>query len=83
MVGGGKNALSYYEGLGNERIYKYINEFENIVQRKVKPFNLYIDLVYTGTSQIIEENSEYIVMVLVKSLYFDKNWWINKLQQIG
>lgn len=83
MVGGGKNALSYLEGFGNERIYKYINEFENIVQRKVKPFNLYIDLVYTGTSPIIEVNSEYIVMVPVKSLYFDKDWWMNKLEQIG
>ncbi|MBZ9637670.1 hypothetical protein [Clostridium sp. FP1] len=83
MVGGGKNALSYLEGFGDERIYTYINEFENIVQRKVKPFNLYIDLVYTGTSQIIEVNSEYIVMVLVRHLYFDKDWWMNKLEQIG
>lgn len=83
MVGGGKDELSYFEGFGNERIYKYINEFENIVQRKVKPFNLSIDLVYTRTSPIIEVNSEYIVMVPVRPLYFNKDWWMNKLQQIG
>ena len=83
MIGGGKNALSFIEGLDNKKIYKYINEFESIVQRKVKPFNLYIDLVYTGTSEIIEVNSEYIVMVPVKPIYFDKEWWMNKLQQIG
>lgn len=83
MVGGGKNALSYLEGFGDERIYKYISEFENIVQRKVKPFNLYIDLVYTGTSEIIEVNSEYMIIVPVRPLYFDKDWWMNKLHQIG
>lgn len=83
MVGGGKNALSYYEGLDTQIIFKYISEFENIVQRKVKPFNLYIDLVYTGTSEIIEVNSEYLVIIPVKPLYFNKDWWMNKLQQIG
>ena len=83
MVGGGKNALSYFEGLDNERIYTYINEFENLMKRKVKPFNLYIDLVYTGAFNMIEVNSEYIVMIPVKSLYYDKDWWMSKLQQIG
>ncbi|AGX41465.1 hypothetical protein [Clostridium saccharobutylicum] len=83
MIGGGRNALSYFEGFGDEKIYQYIGEFENKVQRKVKPFNLYIDLVYTGTSQIIEANSEYIVMIPVRPIYFDKDWWMNKLQQVG
>lgn len=83
MIGGGRNALSYFEGFGDEKIHQYISEFENKIQRKVKPFNLYIDLVYTGTSQIIEANSEYIVMIPVKPIYFDKDWWMNKLQQIG
>ncbi|ALP90538.1 hypothetical protein AB2T96_20725 [Clostridium butyricum] len=83
MVGGGKNALSYFEGLDNERIHTYIYEFENLMKRKVKPFNLYIDLVYTGTSNMIEVNNEYIVMIPVKSLYYDKDWWMSKLQQIG
>lgn len=83
MIGGGKNALSYFEGIVNEKIYQYISEFEDIVQRKVKPFNLYIDLVYTGKSKIIEGNSEYMVMIPVSPIYFDKVWWMNKLQQIG
>lgn len=83
MVGGGRNALSYLEGFGDERIHKYISEFENKVQRKVKPFNLYIDLVYTGTSIIMEANSQYILMIPVRPIYFDKDWWMNKLQQIG
>ena len=83
MVGGGRNALSYLEGFGDKRIHKYIDEFENKVQRKIKPFNLYIDLAYTGTSKIIEGNIEYILMIPVNSIYFDKEWWMNKLQQIG
>ena len=78
-----KNALSFFEGLGNEKIGQYINEFENIVKRKVKPFNLYIDLVYTGTSKMIEVNNEYIVMVPIKPIHYDKEWWMKKLQQIG
>lgn len=49
----------------------------------VKSFNLYIDLVYTGTSQIIEANNEYIVMIPVGPIYYDKDWWMNKLQEIG
>ena len=83
MVGGGKNALAYFEGFGDDRIHQYINEFESIVKRQVKPFNLHIDLVYTGTCEIIEVNSEYIVMIPVIDLYFDKDWWMNKLQEIG
>lgn len=83
MIGGGKNALSFFEGLGNEKIDQYIKEFERIVNRKVKPFNIYIDLVYTGTSKMIEVNDEYIVMVPIKPIHFDKEWWMKKLQQIG
>jgi hypothetical protein len=83
MTGGGRNALSYFERLDNEKIYEYISEFENISQRKVKPFNLYIDMIYTYTSEIVEVNSEYIIIVPDRSLYFNKDWWMNKLRQIG
>lgn len=83
MVGGCQKALLYIEGIDNNKIYKYIDEFENIVQRKVKPFNLYIDLVYTGSSKIIDVNNEYIIMVPTRPIYFDKAWWMSKLQQIG
>lgn len=83
MVGGGRNGLSYFEILGNEKIYEYISEFENMVGRKVKPFNLYIDFIYTNNRKIIEVNSEYIVMIPDSHFYFDKDWWMNKLKQIG
>lgn len=49
----------------------------------VKPFHLYIDLVYTGTKEIIEVNKEYIVMVPYRAIHNDKEWWMNKLKQIG
>ena len=83
MTGGGKNALSYLERVDDQRIYHYISEFETKVNRTVKPFHLYIDLVYTGTEDIIEVNNEYIVMVPHRAVYTDKEWWINKLSQIG
>lgn len=83
MAGGGKNALSYLERVDDQRIYHYISEFETKVNRTVKPFHLYIDLVYTGTEDIIEVNNEYIVMVPHRAVYTDKEWWINKLSQIG
>ncbi len=53
------------------------------MQRKVKPFNLYIDMVYAGVNEIIEVNSEYMIIVPVKPLNFNKEWWMNKLAQIG
>ena len=83
MVGGGNNALSHFETFGNEKLYEYINEYENIVLRQVKPFNLYIDMIYTGVNEIIEVNSEYIIIVPVKPLNFNKEWWMKKLVQIG
>lgn len=83
MAGGGKNALSYLERVDNQRIHQYINEFETKMNRTVKPFHLYIDLVYTGTKEIIEVYNEYIVMVPYRAVYTDKEWWMNKLKQIG
>jgi hypothetical protein len=83
MPGGGKNALSYFEVFDMKGIYKYINEFENIVGRKVKPFNLYIDMIYTGTTETIEVNNEYVIMAPIKPIYFNKEWWLKKLEQIG
>lgn len=53
------------------------------MNRTVKPFHLYIDLVYTGTKEIIEVNNEYIVMIPYRAVYTDKVWWMNKLKQIG
>lgn len=83
MPGGGKNALSYFEDWGSNSIYRYIDEFENIAGRKVKPFNLYIDMIYTNTSEFIEVNSEYIIMAPIRPIYFNKEWWMQKLEQIG
>ena len=83
MPGGGKNALAYFETFGIDSIYKYINEFENLAGRKVKPFNLYIDMIYTGTTEIMEVNSEYVIMAPIKPIYFNKEWWMHKLEQIG
>ena len=76
MPGGGKNALAYFETFDIDSIYKYINEFENLAGRKVKPFNLYIDMIYTGTIEIMEVNREYVIMALIKPIYFNKEWWM-------
>ena len=68
MPGGGKNALAYFETFDIDSIYKYINEFENLAGRKVKPFNLYIDMIYTSTTEIMEENREYVIMAPIKPI---------------
>lgn len=84
MEGGGKNALTLYEYRGENLIYKYIEEFEKNNNRKVKPFHLYIDLVYCRAKEILEINKEYIVMTPASySIYSDQEWWMKKLDEIG
>ncbi|WP_243444942.1 hypothetical protein [Romboutsia maritimum] len=86
MQVGGKNALSFHEFVGNENFSKYINEYiselECKVNRKCRPFKLYIDIVYTGIPTVLDINDEYIVVT--PNWYFDlnKDWWINKLSNL-
>lgn len=83
MPAGGKAALSFYEGLDIDKIHDYIKIFENKVERKVKPFNIYIDIVYTGIMEKVEVSNRYIIALPVPVIGMDKNWWLNKLEQIG
>jgi hypothetical protein len=81
MSAGGKMALAWYAQNGNQ-IHNRIRTFEETKGRKVKPFRLYIDLVYTGNVDVIEVTPEYLI--LSKPVYLLKeNWWMERFNQIG
>jgi len=40
-------------------------------------------MIYTSTSEIMEVNSEYVIMAPIKPIYFNKGWWMQKLEEIS
>lgn len=81
MPAGGQTAMSFWESFNN--IIQYVKKYEEHIGRRVKPFKLYIDLVYTGLDNRIEMSSEYVIMPLIPRPLADEEWWINKLREIG
>lgn len=86
MVAGGKNALNFIEGILNNNLNNYVNEVERRKSRKLKPFQLYINLLYTGLSKTIDinfNNNHNIIITSNPFGYFNEDWWIKKLSEIG
>ena len=86
MLGGGKNALNFTERILHSDLNNYVSEVEKVKGRKLKPFNLYISLLYTGLSETIEINlcnNQYLLIAANPFIYFKKEWWIKKLDEIG
>ncbi len=86
MLGGGKNALNFTEGMLHNNLNNYVNDVEKIKGRKLKPFNLYISLLYTGLSETIEIdlcNNQYLIITSNPFKYLNEEWWIKKLDEIG
>ena len=79
MQAGGKSAISFYEIIGGSKFCDYINELECDLNRKVKGFNLYIDIVYTGIPDILDINDKYIVVTPNVYINLTKDWWMKKL----
>jgi len=84
MMAGGKAGLHFIERIVSANILD-INEFEVKLGRKCKPFNLYIDLVYTGISETIDIhiNNKDLIITSSPIITFDKEWWIKKLDEVG
>lgn len=82
MQAGGHDAMSYYESILNNNIYECIEELECKLNRKSKPFILYIDLVYTGVIDVLDVNNNYIVATSHGYFNLSKSWWISKLNSL-
>ena len=79
MQAGGKSAISFYEIMGGSKFCDYIEELECKLNKKAKPFNLYIDIVYTGVPNVLDINDKYIVVTPNGYLNLTKDWWMKKL----
>ena len=79
MQAGGKSAISFYEIIVGNKFCDYIKELERKLNRKAKPFNLYIDIVYTGVPNVLDISDEYIVVTPNGYLNLTKDWWMKKL----
>lgn len=81
MQAGGKSALSFYEIICSNKFSEYIDELENELNIKVKPFNLYIDIVYTGIPNVLNISDNYIVVTPNGYLNLNKEWLVKKLNK--
>lgn len=79
MQAGGKSAISFYEIIVGNKFCDYIEELERKLNRKAKPFNLYIDIVYTGVPNVLDISDKYIVVTPNGYLNLTKDWWMKKL----
>lgn len=83
MQAGGKSAISFYEIMVENRFCDYIDELKCELNRKVKEFNLYIDIVYTGVPDVLDVNDEYIVITPNGYINLTKDWWMRKLAKLA
>lgn len=82
MQAGGKTALSLYEYIGGEIFCEYVEGLENKLNRKAKPFKLYIEIVYTGVPKVLEVNENYMIVTPNGYMGSDREWWLNKLSKL-
>ncbi|MCR8747121.1 hypothetical protein [Romboutsia lituseburensis] len=82
MQAGGKSAISFYEIMGENKFWYYIEELESKLNKKAKPFDLYIDIVYTGVPDVLDVNDNYIVVTPNGYLTLSDEWWMNKLVKL-
>ncbi|AEY65578.1 hypothetical protein [Clostridium sp. BNL1100] len=84
MMAGGKAALNFIERVVSQNLID-INEFQKGLGRKLEPFQLYINLVYTGVSETIDINADNKNLVITSTPIstFTKDWWIKKIAELG
>lgn len=79
MPAGGQAAMNYWEGAPN--LLSYVQEFESQIGRKIKPFKLDIDLVYTGLREPIEVNEQYMIMPVKIDYLLNRDWWMKRFEE--
>jgi len=78
MQAGGKSAISFYEIIVGNKFCDYIEELECKLNKKSKPFNFYIDMVYTGVPDVLDINDEYVIVTPNGYISLDREWWLEK-----
>ncbi|SDL80968.1 hypothetical protein SAMN05428961_1077 [Paenibacillus sp. OK060] len=79
MPAGGQAAMNYWEGIPD--LIRYVQEFEDEVGRKIKPFHLNMDLIYNGPNEPIEVTEEYIIMPIKIEYLMKRDWWISRFKE--
>ncbi|MFJ2045475.1 hypothetical protein ACIOBL_17865 [Paenibacillus taichungensis] len=79
MPAGGQAAMNYWEGIPD--LIRYVQEFEDEVGRKIKPFHLNVDLIYNGPNELIEVTEEYIIMPIKIEYLMKRDWWISRFKE--
>lgn len=79
MPAGGQTAMNYWEAKPD--LIAFVQEFENQAGREIKPFNLHVDLLYTGLKEPIEVNNQFIIMPMKTEYLLKKDWWINRFKE--
>lgn len=79
MPAGGQAAMNYWEGIPD--LIRYVQEFEDEVGRKIKPFHLNVDLIYNGPNKLIEVTEEYIIMPIKIEYLMKRDWWISRFKE--
>ncbi|SEM97587.1 hypothetical protein [Paenibacillus sp. OK076] len=79
MPAGGQAAMNYWEGIPD--LIRYVQEFEDEVGRKIKPFHLNVDLIYNGPNEPIEVTEEYIIMPIKIEYLMKRDWWMSRFTE--
>ncbi|MEC0129147.1 hypothetical protein [Paenibacillus pabuli] len=79
MPAGGQIAMHYWEAKPD--LLAFVQEFESQVGRKIKPFRLDVDLVYTGLNEPIEVNEQFIIMPIKSEYLMKRDWWIKRFKE--
>lgn len=66
---------------GGKKFSEYVEELENKLNRKAKPFKLYIELVYTGVPNVLEVSENYMIVTPNGYMGLDRELWVNKLSK--
>lgn len=76
---GGQVAMYYWENF--PKVNRYVEEYEELAGRKVKPFVLSVNLVYTGIAAPLEPVEGYIIMPIDGPYLGSKDWWLDRFKQ--
>lgn len=65
-----------------ERIVHYLRSYERKTNRKCSPFDLYIDLVFSGLPHSITTHFRYIITVPDGHFLDCEEWWTKRIEEL-
>ncbi|WP_020616425.1 hypothetical protein [Paenibacillus daejeonensis] len=81
MPAGGQVAMQYWDNQMD--VLTIAQQYEAQVGRPMKPFQLHIDLVYTGLREPLEVNEQFVIMPLGTRFIMNNEWWMQKFIELG